>query len=101
MMAACLGSFTASAQNSMVGDGFGGNAGYTPSNYTAGSYSAFASCGGQLKGWGGNDKYELGNNTQISSSMPVNILSNVKYYSTGYMMGAIKNDNTLWACEVC
>ncbi|NBB31766.1 Ig-like domain-containing protein, partial [Cellulophaga sp. BC115SP] len=87
------------AQNSMVGDGFGGNAGYTPVNYTVGSYSGYTTCNGVLKGWGANQYWQLGNgNTYGNGTItPVDILSNVKYYSTGYIMGAIKNDNTLWA----
>jgi len=32
------------AQNSMVGDGFGGRLWYRPTNYTVGSYSGFSLC---------------------------------------------------------
>ena len=84
------------AQNSMVGDGFGGNPGYIPTNYGVGSYNGYANCNGTLKGWGDNNYYGLGNGTTVGSNTPINILTNVKYFSGGYVMGAIKNDNTLW-----
>lgn len=93
-----------SAQNSMVGDGFGGRLWYKPSNYTVGSYSAYTICGdscganNQLYGWGRNQYGQLGNGTTIGSITPVLVtgMTNVRYYSTGYNMGAIKNDNTGW-----
>ncbi len=92
------------AQNSMVGDGFGGRLWYKPSNYTVGSYSAYTICGdscganNQLYGWGGNGFGQLGNGNNISTTAPVAVIgmTNVRYYSTGYLMGAIKNNNTAW-----
>jgi len=92
-------------QNSMVGDGFGGRSWYTPTNYTVGSYSAYSICfdncdSNQLYGWGLNNYNQLGLGlSNPGSSVPQAIpkMSNVKYYSTGYLMGAIKNDNTGWA----
>ena len=92
------------AQNSMVGDGFGGRLWYKPSNYTVGSYSAYTICGdscganNQLYGWGGNQYGQLGTGDTIGtiSPRPVIGMTNVRYYSTGYVMGAIKNDNTGW-----
>lgn len=88
----------------MVGDGFGGRLWYKPSNYTVGSYSAYTICGdscganNQLYGWGANEYGQLGNGTYTGSVTPVPVLgmTNVRYYSTGYVMGAIKNDNTAW-----
>lgn len=92
------------SQNSMIGDGFGGRLWYTPYNYTVGSYSAYAICGdacgnnNQLYGWGGNYYFQLGNGTNVSSTPPiaVNGMTDVKYYTTGYCMAAIKNDNSGW-----
>ncbi len=88
------------AQNSMVGDGFGGRGWYVPHNYSAGAYSAYTVCGidSQLYGWGSNIYGELGNATSISTSLPVTALqmTNVKFYTAGYISGAIKEDNTAW-----
>ncbi|MFL5752604.1 MAG: gliding motility-associated C-terminal domain-containing protein [Bacteroidia bacterium] len=94
-------------QNSMIGDGFGGRRWYKPTNYTVGSYSAFSLCYGnpcdsstnQLFGWGHDAYGELGNATGgVGSATPVAIpnMTNVRYYSTGYNMGAIKNNGTGW-----
>ena len=84
----------------MVGDGFGGRAWYKPTNYTVGSYSAYTICGDshQLYGWGANHHRELGDGTTVHSATPIKVLgmTNVKYYSTGYNMGAIKFDSTGW-----
>ena len=98
---------TTLAQNSMVGDGFGGRLWYRPTNYTAGSYSAFSLCysdpcdssSNQLYGWGSDYQGELGNGPNANcSSVPVAIpgMSNVRYYSAGYFMGVIRNDSTGW-----
>ena len=95
------------AQNSMIGDGFGGRLWYRPTNYTVGSYSAFSLCysdpcdssSNQLYGWGGDNVDELGNGPgAVCSNVPVAIpsMSNVRYFSTGYWMGVIKNDGTGW-----
>lgn len=91
----------------MVGDGFGGRLWYNPTNYTVGSYSGYSICydicgGGetQLYGWGNNGSNQLGLGTSIPGvDIPTLIpnTNNVKYYSTGYIMGAIKNDETGWA----
>lgn len=93
----CLG---LQAQNSLVGDGFGGRLWYQPYNYTVGSYSAYTICGTnrQLYGWGGNSKGQLGTNLFGSTVKPVEVpgMDNVHYYSTGYLMGAIKKDKSGW-----
>lgn len=90
----------------MVGDGFGGRLWYNPTNYSVGSYSAYSICfdddclgNNQLFGWGANNTGQLGYPIDILGfSVPTIIpnMSNVKYYSTGYCMGAIKNDNSGW-----
>lgn len=89
------------AQNSMVGDGFGGRSWYVPHNYQVGSYSAYTVCGAdsQLYGWGNNSQGELGNgSSSVSTVAPVTVtgMNNVKFYTSGYISGAIKNDNTAW-----
>ncbi len=88
------------AQNSMQGDGFGGRLWYKSYNYTVGSYSAYTVCGdsAQLYGWGSNTNGQLGDGTSNSTTNPVKSLGmiNVRYYSTGYNMGAIKQDNSGW-----
>lgn len=100
-------SMTALAQNSMVGDGFGGRLWYRPTNYGVGAYSAYSVCyddpcdsaAAQLYGWGYDQHGELGNGPDtIPSDVPVAIpsMNDVRYYSTGYMSGAIKNDATGW-----
>jgi gliding motility-associated-like protein len=95
------------AQNSMVGDGFGGRLWYRPTNYGVGAYSAFSVCyddpcdsaTAQLYGWGYDQHGELGNGPDtIPSDVPMAIpsMNDVRYYSTGYMSGGIKNDATGW-----
>lgn len=93
-------------QNSLIGDGFGGRLWYQPSNYSVGSYSAYSICSengcsgdNQLYGWGSNGYGQLGYDIAyegFSTPMPVPGMSDIKYYSTGYMMSAIKNDNSGW-----
>ena len=90
------------AQNSMVGDGFGGRLWYSPTNYTVGSYSAYSVCyeqcedsPNQLYGWGNNGSNQLGLGFSIGGvniPTPIPNMTNVKFYSTGYDMGAIKKD---------
>lgn len=84
----------------MTGDGFGGRGWYVPHNYQVGAYSAYTVCDStnQLYGWGGNDYGELGDDSQIPSDIAVAIpgMNNVKFYSTGYVSGVIKNDSTAW-----
>lgn len=88
------------AQNSVVGDGFGGRLWYRPYNYTAGSYAAFTVCGPdfQLYGWGSNIAYQLGHKVHKGSMLPEAIegMNNVRFYSNGYNAGVIKWDNTGW-----
>ena len=93
----------------MVGDGFGGRLWYQPTNYTVGSYSAYSICytgpcsngANQLYGWGSNLSEQLGYSISVipngvTTPTPIPNMTNVKYYSTGYIMGAIKNDNSGW-----
>ena len=88
------------AQNSLTGDGFGGRSWYVAHNYQAGAYGAYTVCGNdnQLYGWGGNDYFELGTDIIPYSDVAIAIpnMNNVKFYSTGYASGVIKNDNTAW-----
>ncbi|NUM51140.1 MAG: hypothetical protein HUU48_08485 [Flavobacteriales bacterium] len=95
------------SQNSLVGDGFGGRLWYKPSNYTVGSYSAYSICytglcsdgPNELRGWGNNGTNQLGLGNLVSgTNTPIAIpnMDNVYYYSTGYIMGAIKKDFTGW-----
>lgn len=95
------------AQNSMVGDGFGGRLWYNPTNYTVGSYSAYSICQDicgtgdtQLYGWGDNNNNQLGLGNSVwgdTIPQPIPNTEGVTYYSTGYIMGAIKNDSSGWA----
>lgn len=90
----------------MVGDGFGGRLWYEPTNYTVGSYSGYSRCDypcdddvNELYGWGSNSTGQLGLGSTVSgvfTPTPIPNMTNVKYYSTGYIMGAIKNDATGW-----
>jgi alpha-tubulin suppressor-like RCC1 family protein len=89
-------------QNSIVGDGFGGRLWYTPTNYGVGSYSAYSTCyddSSRLYCWGDNGYNQLGLGFILGVDVPTPIpnMANVRYFSSGYMMGAIKNDSTGWA----
>lgn len=88
------------AQNSKIGDGFGGRLWYQPYNLTAGSYYAFTTCGdsNQLYGWGLNVYGQLGNGNNTSSSVPVKVsgMSDVDYFSSGYNSAVIKKDGSAW-----
>lgn len=103
------------AQNSLVGDGFGGRLWYEPTNYGVGSYSAYAFCndtclgtGQQLYGWGDNSYNQLGLGIANGASgvfgtndpTPIPNLNNVKFFSAGYSLSAIKMDNTGWVCGI-
>jgi len=92
-------------QNSMVGDGFGGRLWYQPTNYGVGSYSAYSICyddNSQLYAWGDNAMNQLGLGLSIvGTTLPTAIptMNNVKYFSAGYLVGAIKNDSSGWVWE--
>lgn len=96
--------FVCNSQNGITGDGFGGRLWYKPTNYSVGSYSGFTVCDkehdNQLIGWGTNQSGELGVDpmTMFGSDVPVEVpnMYNVKYYTTGYNMAAIKQDNSGW-----
>lgn len=93
-------SFNAPAQNSMTGDGFGGRSWYKAHNYQVGAYSAYTVCdsNNQLYGWGHNEYGELGSGTTNNTLAPVKALgmTQVQFYSTGYVSAAIKDDKTAW-----
>ncbi len=94
------------AQNSMVGDGFGGRLWYKPTKFSVGSYSGYTICSDStnpqnnlLFGWGNNSTNQLGlgyNITETASPTPIPNIDSVKYFSTGYVMGAIKFNNSGW-----
>lgn len=94
------------AQNSMVGDGFGGRLWYQPTNFSVGSYSGYSICktGGasnsnQLYSWGANVNKQLGiGSDTIGIAVPTTVIgmTDVRYVSAGYLAGAIKNDSTGW-----
>ncbi len=96
----CTKATNLSAQNSMTGDGFGGRSWYKAHNYQVGAYSAYTVCGvdSQLYGWGSNFYGEIGNGTVTSTDTAIAVpgMNNVKFYTTGYIMVAIKSDNTAW-----
>ncbi len=88
------------SQNSLTGDGFGGRSWYVAHNYQVGAYSGYTVCGptDQLYAWGSNIHGELGIGTLISNTTPVPVpnMTNVKFYTTGYVSGVIKKDSTAW-----
>jgi len=54
---------------------------------------------GQLWLWGGNQTGQLGDNTRVSKSSPIQTISggsNWKQISNGFVAAAIKTDGTLW-----
>jgi hypothetical protein len=89
--------FASIAQNSIVGDGFGGRLWYKPYNYAVGSYSGHTLCGPErsLYSWGAGP---MGDSvTPISNVIYKAVgLDSVLFYTTGYVMAAIRNDNTGW-----
>ena len=100
-------SLFATAQNSMIGDGFGGRLWYRPTNYAVGSYSAYSLCysdpcdssSTQLFGWGADYYNQLGNGPGSNhSDVPVLIpdMDSVHFFTSGYWTGAIKNNGTGW-----
>ena len=97
-----LSSLSTYAQNtSMVGDGFGGRAGYCPSNINLGYRHGYAVCGSnnQLYGWGQNTFYGFGAATPTLTTTAVAIpgMTNVIQFAGGnYINGAIKSDGTGW-----
>lgn len=88
------------AQNSLVGDGFGGRSWYVPYNYQVGSYFASTVClpDSQLYVWGGNNTHVFANITMSNSDTGVAVtgMNHVKFSSMGYMAAAIKADSTAW-----
>ncbi|MBK8735797.1 MAG: hypothetical protein IPL98_07815 [Saprospiraceae bacterium] len=81
-----------------------------PSSYSVGSYSAYSVCytdtcgnslSNQLYAWGSNSTLQLGIDSTgklYGSNIPTKVIgmNNVKFYTCGYYMAAIKHDNTGW-----
>lgn len=83
----------------MTGDGFGGRGWYVAHNYQVGAYSAYTVCGdsNQLYAWGSNDQGQLGSSVYSTiSPVPVTGMTHTKFYTTGYVSAAIKDDKTAW-----
>lgn len=84
----------------MIGDGFGGRSWYVAHNYQVGSYTAYTVCdtNQQLYAWGSSQLGELGNGSITSTDVPVAVtgMKHVRFYTTGYISVAIKNDNSAW-----
>ena len=90
----------AKGQTALTGDRFGGRLWYHPTNYSVGSYSAHTVCGdsNQLYSWGANSHGELGYKNMGNRNTPIAVsgMTNVYYYSAGYVAGAIKKDKSGW-----
>jgi gliding motility-associated-like protein len=88
------------SQNSLTGDGFGGNLWYKPYNYGVGAYTAYTICGdsAQLYSWGFNGHAQLGDGSinAVTGAVKVPGMSDVHFYSSGYCTGVIKNDQSGW-----
>jgi alpha-tubulin suppressor-like RCC1 family protein len=69
-------------------------------NLTAGWSTSYYRCvDGTVQSFGNNDSLQLGDNTNVSKSVPVTVsgLTNVKSIAAGYYNAfAIKNDSTVW-----
>ncbi len=62
-----------------------------------GDFTVALKTDGTLWAWGGNDYGQLGNDTGVSSSQPVQVLDQVTAVSAGdYHVAAIRADGTLW-----
>lgn len=89
-------------QNSIVGDGFGGRSWYKPCNISAGSYTAFTTCDGELYGWGTNPETIklIGYSADgYYKPKPVYGLKNIKYHAGGYFMTAINYNDSAFVWE--
>lgn len=94
--------FRLSAQNSMLGDGFGGRLWYRPTaNYVIGSYTGYCYCKDTLWAWGKNNDHQFGIPTSqlAGSNTPVAVpnINNIRFVTAGYSVAVIKNDSTCWA----
>ena len=103
-----LSSLSTYAQTQMVGDGFGGRAGYQPVNYEAGFTNGYAACGAnkQLYSWGAaNQNYSFGTGspspqTSWTPVVAASSLSNLRQISASIAGGTagavIRDDGTGW-----
>lgn len=95
-----FGCLLSQAQTAFIGDRFGGRLWYYPTNFSVGSYSAHTVCGDsqQLYSWGSNAHGELGFSNVSYANKPIRVegMSNINYYSAGYVAGAVKKDGTGW-----
>jgi alpha-tubulin suppressor-like RCC1 family protein len=85
------------AQNSKVGDGFGGRLWYRPYNYAVGSYSGRTVCGPEksLYSWGFRSLGDTITNSTNGIYKAVG-LDSVEFYTSGYSMAAIRSDKSGW-----
>ena len=96
-----LANLSAFAQNSMVGDGFGGRAGYSPVNYSSTEQGGFSICGAnnQLYGWGYNLYNQLppaASGYYDASTVAISNMTNVRQAKGALFHMAIKKDGTGW-----
>lgn len=100
VITAVVSSICGIAQNTKVGDGFGGRLWYKPYTLSVGSYSGYLMCGNthQLYAWGGNNVGQLGNGSNLAPTNPDIVLNmdHTSFITGGYTTTAIKEDSSGW-----
>lgn len=89
------------AQNSIVGDGFGGRLWYKPTNVSCAPYGAFTTCNGEMFGWGikSNTYSLIGYYYTYFQPRKVLRIGKVKYHSAGYVMTVIGDNDSGYVWE--